>query len=157
MGAQHFTLHMVLSGANPKRDANGDYAGDFLLPIAVSEGTVASLRALLPKPNHWGKVEEFNSAHDWGSDLRIYHAEDGRISDIVMRYAPAGDSIETLRTFVDIIRAAGCQVLVESSGEIIPADFDLVEAALSNHRAFRFLKDPLGTIIEAADETNEKG
>jgi len=72
-------------------------SGGFLLAFDVPGDVVGRLRTLLPKPNHWGDVEEFNSASDWGSDLRISHEQDGKISDITMRYSPAGDSFDILR------------------------------------------------------------
>jgi hypothetical protein len=153
MGAHHFKLHMVPPSSRPIRDADGDYTGDFLLAFDLSDDVVTRLRTLLPKPNHWGEVEEFNSVSDWGSDLRISHAQGGRISDITMRYAPAGDSFDILHAFIEIVRAAGCELLVDSTGEVIPPDVGLVETAVRGHPAFQFMSDPHGAVIKAADET----
>jgi len=152
MGAHHFKLHVVPPGSRPIRDAEGDYLGEFLLTVDLSDQVVMRLRSLLPKPNHWDDVEEFNSASEWGSDLRIIHADGGRISDVTMRYAPAGDSFEILRAFIEIVKAAGCELLVDSTGEVIPPDVDLVEAAVRGHPAFQFINDPCGAIAKAADE-----
>ena len=155
MGAHHFTLYLVPPGSRPVRDAGGDYEGDFLLGFGLAAKVVQRLRALLPNPNPWGGVEEFNSASQWGSDLRIFHEDDGRVAEIVMRYAPVGDPIQVLREFVEVAKEAGCEVLVETSGEVIPPEFENVLPALHNHRAFRFLHDPESAIKQAADETNQ--
>jgi len=153
MGAHHFTLHVVPPGSRPTRDADGDYPGGFLLTNDLPDQVVTRLRTLLPEPNHWGEVEEFKSVSDWGSDLRILHAEGGRISDITMRYAPVGDSFDTLHAFVEIVNAAGCELLVDSTGEVLPSDAGLIEKAVRGHPAFQFLSDPHGAILKAAAET----
>jgi hypothetical protein len=157
MGAHHFKLHVIPPGSRPTRDADGDYSGGFLLAFDVPDDVVRRLRTLLPRPNHWGCVEEFNSASDWGSDLRISHEQSGKISEITMRYSPAGDSFDILRMFVEIVRSAGCELLVDSTGEVIPPDFERVETVLRSHRAFRFMGDPRGAIREAGKETKQFG
>jgi hypothetical protein len=157
MGAHHFKLYVIPPGSRPARGADGDYVGGFLLAFDVPDDAVRRLRALLPRPNHWGDVEEFNSASDWGSDLRISHEPGGKISDITMRYSPAGDSFDVLRMFVEIVRSAGCELLVDSTGEAIPPLFERVETILRSHRAFRFVIDPKGAIIEAGKETEQLG
>ena len=153
MGAHHFKFHLLPAGVRVTRDADGDLPGDFLVGHKIPPSVVSKLRTILPKPNHWGAVEEFNSASEWGSDLRIYHEEDGSIGDIAMRYAPVADSLDTLRAFVAVAKEADCDLVIDSSAEIIPADFDAVSAALVKHRAYRFVTDPESAIKEAAKET----
>jgi hypothetical protein len=153
MGAYHFKLYMFPPGSRPTRDADGDYPGGFLLTFDTPDDVVRRLRTLLPSPNHWGDVEEFNSESDWGSDLRIYHEQGGKISDIIMRFSPAGDSFDLLRKFVEIVKSARCELLVDSTGEVLPAEIQSIETAVRNHRAFRFMTDPRGAIIEAGKDT----
>jgi hypothetical protein len=155
MGAHHFKFHLVPAGAHISRTADGELAGDFLVGHKISEEVASRLRALLPKPNHWGTVEEFNSASEWGSDIRIYREEDGSIGDIAMRFSPGADSLDVLRSFVGTAKEARCDVLVDSSTEVIPAEFEAVFSALKKHRAFRFLSDPISAIKEAAKEANQ--
>ncbi len=155
MGAHHFKLYVVPPGSRPVRDADGDYEGFFLLGFDLPAVVVQRFRSLFPNANPWGGVEEFNSPSPWGSDLRIFHEDDGRIAEVVMRYAPAGDPIQFLLAFVEAAKEAGCELLVETTGEVIPPDFERVVAALRTHRAFRFLRDPEGAIKQAADETNQ--
>jgi hypothetical protein len=156
MGAHHFKLYVIPPGSRPTRDANGDYSGDFLLTFDVPDDVVRRLRTLLPKSDHWGDVEEFNSENAWGSDLRIFHEPDGKISDITMRYSPAGDPLDILRMFVEIVKSAGCDLLVGSTGEATPPDVERVETALRSHRASRFTSDPRDAIIEAGKETKQR-
>src|SRR5436190_1278706 len=65
MGAHHFKFHLVPAGGRVSRDADGELPGNFLVGHKIPEEVVSRLRALLPKPNHWGTVEEFNSASKW--------------------------------------------------------------------------------------------
>ena len=156
MGAHHFKLYVVPPGSHPTRGAEGEYDGFFLLGFDLEEVVVQRFRSLLPNANPWGKVEEFNSASQWGSDLRIFHEDDGRVAEVVMRYAPAGDSIQMLRAFIEVVKQAGCELLVETTGEVVAPEPEPVLAALRGHRAFRFPTDPQGAIKEAADDTNQK-
>ena len=155
MGAHHFKLYVVPHGSHPKRHAEGEYDDFFLLGFELQEAVLQRFRSLLPNANHWGKVEEFNSSLQWGSDLRIFHEEDGRVAEVVMRYAPAGDSLQVLCTFVEIVKQAGCELFVETTGEVLAPEPEAVFAALRGHRAFRFLRDPEGAIKEAANDTNQ--
>jgi hypothetical protein len=155
MGAHHFKFHLVPAGARVTRDADGELPGDFLVGHKIREEVVSQLRALLPKQNHWSTVEEFNSASEWGSDIRIYREKDGSIGDIAMRYAPVADSLDTLRAFVRVTKEAGCDIVVDSTAEVVPAELEAVVAALKKHRAFRFVSDPEGVIKEAAKEANQ--
>lgn len=155
MGAHHFTLYMVRSGARPVRNPDGTYDSSFLLGFALSETVLGRLRLLLPRPNHWGPVEEFCSSAEWGSDLRIWHEDSGEVCDVVLRYAPGSDPVHLLEAFAAIAMDAGCELLVQTTFEVIPAKFECVLQVLRNHRAFRFLSDPEGVIKEAASETNQ--
>jgi len=107
MGAHHFKLYLVPPGTRPLRDEDGEYEGAFLLGFDLPAGVVQRIRALLPNPRPWGGVDEFNSSSEWGSDVRIFHEDDGRVAEVAMRYAPAGDPIQVLREFVEVAKKRG--------------------------------------------------
>lgn len=151
----HFKLYVIPQGTQPKRNADGEYIDGFLIPVDVPNEITQRFRSLLPNPNPWNGVEEFNSNEEWGSDLRIYHDE-RRISDIVFRYSPAGDPIGLLQSFIDIVKLAGLQLFSDATGDLIPPDFDNLFAIFRQHRAYRFPNDPVGVIKEAADEQRRK-
>ncbi len=114
MGVYHFTLCMIPSGRRPVRDPDGSCESSFLSGFGLSEAILERLRSLLPRPNHWGTVEEFCSSAEWGSDLRIWHEDDGEIRSVVFRFAPGGDPVQLLHTFVTIVKEAGCDLLVQT-------------------------------------------
>jgi len=155
MGVHHFTLYVVPPGSHPVRNPDGTYESSFLLGCHLPEHILQRFRSLLPMPNPWGPVEEFNSSSEWGSDLRIWHEDDGTVDDIIMRYAPCGDSIQLMHNFLGIVKDAGCELLVPTSFEVIPPDLERVIGALRSHRAFRFLSDPETVIKEAAGEIDQ--
>jgi len=155
MGVHHFTLYMIPSGRRPLRNPDGTYESSFLSGFGLSGVILERLRSLCPKPNHWGPVEEFCSSAEWGSGLRIWHDDEGAIRDVVFRFAPGGDPVQLLHTFITIVKEAGCDLLVQTSFEVIPPEFERVFQMLRGHRAFRFLSDPEGVIKEAASETNQ--
>lgn len=155
MGVHHFTLYMIPSGGRPVRNPDGTFDGSFLTGFALSEVILGRFRSLLPRPNHWGSVEEFCSSAEWGSDLRIWHEDGGEVRDIVLRFSPGGDPIQLLHTFITIVKEARCDLLVQTSFEVIPPEFERVFQTLRSHRAFRFLSNPEGVIKEAASETNQ--
>lgn len=152
MGAHHFALDFIPIGVRPVRDEEGQYEGAFLIGHEIPVAVAMKLRGLLPKPNHWGNCEEFISAHAWGSDIRIL-MDNGRIVEIGFRYSPGCDPIQLLEAVVALAKEVRCDLLINSTHEIMTADFEVVFAALRKHRAFRFLSDPKGAIKEAADET----
>jgi hypothetical protein len=156
MGAHHFTMYVIPSGVQPSRNSDGTYDSSFLTGYRISEDVLGRLRSLLPSPNHWGPVEEFCTSVQWGSDLRIWHDDDGQVRDVVFRYSPAGDPVELLHLFITIVKEAGCDLLVQTSFEVISPEFDRVFRTLQSHRAFRFLSDAQGVIKEAASETDQK-
>ena len=108
MGAHHFKLHLVPPGAFPLRDSEGSFEGDFLASFHMPNSVVSRLRSIFSTSTHWGGVEEFTSGNEWGSDLRIFRAGEGHITDIAFRYAPVADPLDTLREFVSIARELGC-------------------------------------------------
>jgi hypothetical protein len=152
MGAHHFHVKFLPVGVRPVWNAQGEREGWLLAHHDISPAVATALRGLLPNPNHWGDCEEFGSNHDWGSDIRIF-SEGGRIVEIGFRYSPGCDPVELLRSVVDLAKAAQCDLLVSSTRETVPADFEAVFDTLRKHRAFRFLSDPKAAIKEAANET----
>jgi hypothetical protein len=156
MGAHHFKFHLVPIGDTVVRNSAGERTGWLLINHTVSQDVVNKLRGLRPKMDRWGEVEEYVSLDDWGSDIRVFR-ENGKVADIGIRYAPNCDPVDLLRQFVEVAKEAGCDVLIDSTREIVPAEFEVVFAALRKHRAFRFLSDPKGAIIEAANETKQRG
>ncbi len=155
MGAHHFKLDLVPPGVVPSRDGDGSYTGDFLVSFPIPDSIVQRLRALFDKTSHWGRVEEYASDKEWGSDLRIVRTDDRRISDVVFRFSPVADPEEKLREFIAIARDAGCRLLVESEGVVVAPEFDEVFQTLRTHHAFRFVSDPKGAILEAARKVSQ--
>lgn len=156
MGVHHFTLYLIPSEGRPVKNLDGTYDGSFLAGFGLSEAILGRLRSLLPRPSHWGPVEEFCSSAEWGSDLRIWHEDSGEVRDVVFRFAPGGDPIQLLHAFIAIVKEARCDLLVQTSFEVVPPEFERVFKALRGHRAFRFLSDPGGVMKEAASETNQR-
>jgi hypothetical protein len=155
MGAYHFKLYLVPAGVALSLDENRCAEGDLLKSFSVSDVIVQRLRGIFEKTNHWGDVEEYESAHEWGGDLRIWRSEEGQICDIEFRFAPVVDPIEKLREFVAIAKDSGCSLLEPSSNSMIAPDFDVVFQALRKHHSFRFLSDPKGALIEAAQKIKQ--
>jgi hypothetical protein len=155
MGAHHFKVYFVPPGLIPVRDEQGWYAGDFLASFSIADSIVQRLRQIFTRTNHWGRVEEYLSDNEWGSDLRISRSDAGAISDVAFRYAACADPVEKLQLFVSIARDAGCSLFVFSSGAVVGTDFEEVFRELRAHHSFRFLSDPQGAIVEAASKIED--
>ena len=155
MGVHHFNLELVPPGVVPTREEDGRYAGGFLKTFPIPDPIAQRLRQIFTRPNHWGMVDEYCSETQWGGDLRICRSDLGQIEEVGFRFAPVADSLEKLREFVAITKDAGCFLLVCSSGEVIAPDFGEVMRALREHHSFKFLSDPKGTIVEAAQKIEE--
>jgi hypothetical protein len=53
------------------------------------------------------------------------------------------------------VKDAGCELLVQTTSEVIPPEFERVFAALRDHRAFGFLSDPENVIKGKASEMDQ--
>lgn len=122
MGAHHYKLEVV-----PRR-----FIEQFSNPIPMEivyeglqpwldekpdEKLLDSLRILLPNDKSWG-VEEYVSANDWGSDIRIWK-EDEIIENIVFRYSEI-DDWNLMISFLNIVKELDYVVI--HGGYVIEAD-----------------------------------
>lgn len=110
-----------------------------------------SLRILLPIDKSWG-VEEYVSANDWGSDIRIWK-EDEIIENIVFRYSEI-DDWNLMISFLNIVRESD-YVLVVSKGYIIEPEEKEIKNNFRNSAAGQFKNDPESAIIRAAEAATE--
>jgi hypothetical protein len=157
MGAHHFKICLVPADASVERDADGNYAGNFLASCPISNALCERFRNIFTKANHWGDVEEYVSNNEWGSDLRIWRSKDGEIEDITFRFAASSDPIEKLQAFIKIAKGAGCFLLLEASGKVVAPEFDTLLEILRTHHSYRFGADPNGTVVEASKKIKEEG
>jgi hypothetical protein len=119
-----------------------------------SEQLVASIRSLLPIDQSWGDTEEFVSAGDWHSDVRIWK-NDNRIWSIHFRFSPVADRWPLMQRFVAIARDNQCFLLEFASGLVFEPDEKIVQEKFAASKAMRFVRDPAGTIVSTANEIRE--
>jgi hypothetical protein len=110
-----------------------------------------SLRILLPIDKSWG-VEEYVSANDWGSDIRIWK-EDEIIENIVFRYSKI-DDWDLMISFLNIVRESD-YVLVGRKGYIIEPEEKEIRNDFRNSAVGQFKNDPVSAIIRAAEAATE--
>jgi len=110
-----------------------------------------SLRILLPIDKSWG-VEEYVSAKDWGSDIRLWK-ENEIIENIVFRYSEI-DDWDLMISFLNIVRESD-YVLVGSKGYIIEPEEKEIRNDFRNSAAGQFKNDPESAIIRAAEAATE--
>ena len=151
MGVHHYQLALLPSAFAD--DAWDDlWERDDLWSEQPPSALLRELRRLLPKETSWVPVEEFQSANEWGSDLRIWHdgQRDGPIESVVFRFAPVGDSQEVLERFLNTAARLGLLVYSRASGRILQPRIKIVERDLKQSTAYRFISDPGAALLEAA-------
>jgi hypothetical protein len=151
MGAHHYQLALLPSAFAD--DASDDlWEREDLWSEQPPSALLGELRRLLPKETSWGPVEEFESANEWGSDLRIWHdgQRDGPVESVVFRFAPVGDSQEVLERFLNAAARHGLLVYSRASGRILQPRIKIVERDLKQSTAYRFISDPGAALLEAA-------
>lgn len=156
MGAHHYNLEVVPRG----------YIAKFSNPIPMEiiyeglqpwldekpdEKLLDSLRILLPIDKSWG-VEEYVSANDWGSDIRIWK-ENEIIENIVFRYSEI-DDWDLMISFLIIVRESD-YLLVGNNGFIIEPEEREIVTDFRNSAAGQFKNDTESAIIRAAKEASE--
>ncbi|MBK7630524.1 MAG: hypothetical protein IPJ23_07470 [Ignavibacteriales bacterium] len=155
MGAHHYKLEVV-----PRR-----FIEQFSNPIPMEivyeglqpwldekpdEKLLDSLRILLPNDKSWG-VEEYVSANDWGSDIRIWK-EDEIIENIVFRYSEI-DDWNLMISFLNIVKELDYVVI--HGGYVIEPDEKEIRNDFRNSAAGQFKNDPESAIIRAAKGAKE--
>jgi hypothetical protein len=104
-----------------------------------TERLLTALRTLLATDRSWpsGEVEQYVSAGDWGSDVRIWK-DGGRVWSITFRFSPVSDPWPLMQRFLSIARDEQCLLLEESSGAVIEPDEEIVRQRLAASRAMQF-------------------
>jgi hypothetical protein len=151
MGAHHYQLALLPRAFAD--DASDDlWERDDLWSEQPPSALLRELRSLLPNETSWGEVEEFDTADDWGSDLRICHdgQRDGPVESIVFRFSPVADSREVLERFLTTAARHGLLVYARASRCILQPRIEIVERDLKQSTAYRFISDPGAALLEAA-------
>lgn len=148
MGVHHYQLELV-----PRIATEADLESDELWAEQPSETLLNGLRALLPQNKSWGPCEEYESAADWGSDLRIWHVDEngGPVRSIVFRFAPVADEPDLLKRFLALVAEHGFVVHSRAAKRTLEPNIADVLGDLKLTSAFRFITDPAAAIVEAAD------
>lgn len=116
-----------------------------------SSETLHALRGLLPVDSSWG-VEEFTDGADVGCDLRIWKSQaEGPVWAVTFRFSSLTEDWQLLTSFLEIARRAGCWLLERESATVLPPDDEVVRSAYARSRARRARRDPVGSLVEAAD------
>ncbi len=143
----------TLSNADLERGQ--DFNSGWWASHPPSSRLISGLRTLLPTNKSWGETEEFITAGDWSSDMRIWRHE-GRVWSITFRFSPAADGWPLMQKFLSIVRGEQCLLLDLGSGEIFEPDEEVVQDRLAKSRAMHFVRDPKGAIIQAAEEIRDE-
>lgn len=161
MGVHHFKLvvvprayfgqqlPVVLSDA--ERDRGEDGASGWWASYPPSEQFLSAIRALLPTDKSWGETEEYVSVGDWGSDVRVWK-DAGRVWGVTFRFSPVSDGWPLMQRFLAIVRDEQCVLIEERSGSVFEPDEQIVRERLVASLAMQFVRDPQGTIVQAARE-----
>lgn len=158
MGIHHFKLDVVPRAVLERHLSSGDSEVSIeeleWLPdpnFQPSASFLAQLRELLPNDTSWGPCEEYESDSDWGSDLRIWHAEEDNghspVDQIQFRFSTVGDPIELLHRFVSLAASENCVLIDVESGSWFEPVVENAEEYLLNSRAYSFARDPKGTVL----------
>ena len=107
-------------------------------------------RNLLPLNKSWGSVEEYVSGQDFGSKARIWW-EEGVLESIEFCYSPATDPWSLLEQFANLAKSAGFLLLERETGRVVQPSSEALKECLTHSRAWRFLSEPVKTILEASN------
>jgi hypothetical protein len=164
MGAHHYEIALLpraffgqqlpatLSQADV--DRGQDVSCGWWTSHPPSAAFLTAIRTLLPGDKSRGETEEYVSAGDWGSDVRIWK-DAGRVWGITFRFSPISDPWSLMQQFLAIAREEQCLLLEERSGAVIQPDEKIVQERLAASRAMQFVRDPAGTIVKAARELKD--
>ncbi len=165
MGVHHYKIELLPRGCFGQRppatlskgdvERATDFNSGWWASHPPSTSLLAALRTLLPTNRSWGETEEYVSAGDWGSDIRIWK-DAGRVRSISFRFSPAADSWPLMQQFLSVARDAQCLLLEIGSGEIFEPDEQVVRERLAKSHAMQFVRDPRGAIVQAAREIQDE-
>lgn len=101
-----------------------------------TERLLVAVRTLLPTEKSWpgGEVEEYVSAGDWGSDIRIWKNA-GRVWGITFRFSPVSDHWPLMQRFLAIAREEPCLLLEQRTGAIMEPVEEIIRERLAASRA----------------------
>jgi hypothetical protein len=142
-------LPATLSEADRARGE--DVAAGWWASYPPSARFLTAVRALLPTDKSWGETEEYVSAGDWSSDVRIWK-DAGRVWSITFRLSLVSDQGSLMQQFLSVARDEQCLLLEEGSGAVIEPNEEIVYKRLAASRAMQFVRDSAGTIVKAARE-----
>jgi hypothetical protein len=168
MGVHHYKLELIpraafgadlpasLSDAEIERGQ--DFTSGWWAALPPSSGLLAGLRGLLFIDKSWGETEEFVSSGEWtSSDIRIWK-DQGRVWHITFRFSPVADDWALLERFISLARDEQCVLLEVDSGAVFGPDEQVIRNRLAASRAMQFVRDPSGTIVQAArDDRDDLG
>ena len=141
------TRPVTLSEADVERGQNFTSGWWAFHPPSIQ--LLAALRKLLPTDKSWGETEEYISAENFGSDVRIWKNGE-QVWGITFRFSPVADSWSLMQQFLAIARDEQCFLLEAASGVVIEPDEQTIRERLATSRAMQFVRDPAGTIVQAA-------
>ena len=153
MSLFHFKIELLpaayFSGGRPATlsgndiDRGNDEHSGWWAMYPPSDRLLEKLRALLPKNESWGDVEEYVSPKPHGSDIRIWKDEAGRVSIISFRYSLGADDWSLMERFITIAREENCLLVVEGDGgAVMNPEAAVVLEEFKKSRAMRFFRDP---------------
>lgn len=116
---------------------------------------LGDLRALLPiEDRSWGgDIEQYISTGDWSSDVRIWK-DGGRVWGLTFRFSAVVNGWPLMQRFLSIAREE-CLLLEVESHAIFEPDEDAVKERFMASRAAQFLRDPAGSVVQAARELKD--
>jgi len=149
MAAFRFKLEMVprsFLGEKPMEAINMELLQEGIEPWTAarqpSQRSIDRLQKLLPKNTSWGKTEEFVSNSEWGSKLRIWHHDDGLISNIEFGYSALSGDWHLMQAFASIAQADNCLLVDCTTGAIVEPNEEQVKAHFTTSNAALFVVDP---------------
>jgi hypothetical protein len=164
MGVHHFKLTVVPRAYFGERmpatlseadiDRGEDIASGWWAGHPPSERFLTAIRVLLPTDKSWGETEEYVSADVWGSDVRVWK-DAGRVWGVTFRFSPVTDGWPLMQRFLALVREERGVLLEERSGAVFEPDEEIVRERLVTSRAVQFVRDPEGTIVQAARELKD--
>lgn len=164
MGVHHFKLAVVPKAyfgqqlpavlSETDRDRGEDGTSGWWASHPPSEQFLSAIRALLPTDKSWGETEEYVSAGDWSSDVRVWK-DAGKVWGITFRFSPVSDGWPLMQRFLAVVRDEQCVLVEERSGAVFEPEEQIVRERLTASRATQFVRDPKGTIVQAARELKD--
>jgi hypothetical protein len=119
-----------------------------------SEHFLVAIRNLLPTDKSWGETEEYVSADDWSSDVRVWK-EAGRVWGITFRFAPISDGWPLMQRFLAVARDEQCVLIEEKSRSVFEPDEQTVRERMAASHAMQFVRNPESAIVQAARDLEE--